>query len=135
MEAHVFSSQRSEQMTVACVEEIYKKYIAIGKSQNPDLFQAENYVAHCMRHTTACHMLAAGCSILFIRDFLGHKSIQTTLIYAEMMKSVTDKALEKWSKKQFELYSDIKEMESTETPVQANVPDFMRYKRKSKLSK
>ena len=131
-DAYVFSSQRSEKMTVSCVEDIYAKYVKKGKMQHPDLFQAKSYVAHSMRHTTACHMLAAGCSLLFIRDFLGHKSLKTTLVYAEMMKSVTDKALEKWAKKQFELYSTLQDEKREEDPVQANIPDFMKYKGKSK---
>lgn len=32
-EKHVFSSQTHEQMTVSCVEGIYKKYVAIAKEK------------------------------------------------------------------------------------------------------
>lgn len=41
-ERHVFSSQTHEQMTVSCIEEIYKKYISMLKQENPSLFRAQS---------------------------------------------------------------------------------------------
>ena len=39
---------------------------------------------HVLRHTTACHMVFAGVDINTIRAWLGHSSIDTTNIYAEI---------------------------------------------------
>lgn len=61
---HVFSSQIHEQMTVSCIEEIYKKYVAIAKGRHPDMFLGDHYPPHSMRHSTACHLLEAGVDIV-----------------------------------------------------------------------
>ncbi|WP_365967802.1 tyrosine-type recombinase/integrase [Mesorhizobium sp.] len=39
---------------------------------------------HVIRHTTACHLVLAGVDINTIRAWLGHVSISTTNIYAEI---------------------------------------------------
>lgn len=43
-----------------------------------------NITPHVLRHTTACHLLLAGVDINTIRAWLGHVSINTTNIYAEI---------------------------------------------------
>ena len=80
-EKHVFSSQTHEQMTISCVEGIYKKYVAIAKEKHPDMFLKGSYPPHSMRHSTACHLLEAGVDIVTIKNILGHVSVQTTQIY------------------------------------------------------
>ena len=45
---------------------------------------------HVIRHTTACHLVLAGVDINTIRAWLGHVSISTTNIYAEI--DLTQKA-------------------------------------------
>lgn len=50
---HVFSSQTHEQMTISCVEGIYKKYVSMAKKSHTDLFPADSYPPHSMRHSTA----------------------------------------------------------------------------------
>ena len=39
---------------------------------------------HALRHTTACHLVFAGVDINTVRAWLGHSSIDTTNIYAEI---------------------------------------------------
>ncbi len=80
-ERHVFSSQTHERMTVSCIEEIYKKYVAIAKEKHPGMFLDNHYSPHSMRHSTACHLLEAGVDIVTIKNILGHVSVQTTQIY------------------------------------------------------
>lgn len=69
-ERHIFSSQTHEQMTVSCIEEIYKKYIKLAKEKYPELFRAKSYPPHAMRHTTASHMLEAGIPLIVIKTSL-----------------------------------------------------------------
>ncbi len=83
-ERHIFSSQTHEQMTISCVEGIYKKYVVMAKNQNSSLFRENSYPSHSMRHSTACHLLEAGVDIVTIKNILGHVSVQITQIYTEM---------------------------------------------------
>jgi integrase/recombinase XerD len=48
---------------------------------------------HVIRHTTAVHLLRAGVDINTIRAWLGHASIDTTNIYAEVDLAMKAKAL------------------------------------------
>lgn len=91
---HVFSSQTHEQMTVSCIEGIYKKYVVIAKEGHPGMFLDNHYSPHSMRHSTACHLLEAGVDIVTIKNILGHVSVQTTQIYAEMSQDSVDKKTE-----------------------------------------
>ena len=48
---------------------------------------------HTIRHTTATHLLRAGVDINTIRAWLGHVSIDTTNVYAEVDLEMKAKAL------------------------------------------
>lgn len=48
---------------------------------------------HVIRHTTACHLLRSGVDINTIRAWLGHVSLTTTNIYAEIDLETKTKAL------------------------------------------
>ena len=48
---------------------------------------------HTVRHSTACHLLRAGVDINTIRGWLGHVSLDTTHIYAEVDLEMKAKAL------------------------------------------
>lgn len=98
---HVFSSQTHEQMSVSCIEEIYKKYITIAKRENTIMFKSESYPPHSMRHSTASHMLEAGVPLIVIKNFLGHASLQSTQIYAEISQATMEKHLKEWNDKWF----------------------------------
>lgn len=92
-ERHVFSSRTHEQMTISCVEAIVSKYVTIAKTQNPQLFPESHYSPHSFRHSIAVHMLEAGVPLPVIKTFLGHESIQTTMIYATVSDALKDRYL------------------------------------------
>jgi len=50
---------------------------------------------HSIRHTTATHLLRAGVDIHTVRGWLGHVSLDTTNVYAEIDFETKAKALEK----------------------------------------
>lgn len=119
---HVFSSQNNEHMSVSCIEEIFKKYISAAREQHPDLFREKSYPPHSMRHTTASHMLEAGVPLVVIKNFLGHASIQSTQIYAELSQETVDKNLKEWNEKWFSHAGE----ETVET--RDSIPDFLSVK-------
>ena len=119
---HIFSSQTHEHMTVSCVEGIYKKYVTLAKEKHPELFLADSYPPHSMRHSTACHLLEAGVDIVTIKNILGHASLQTTQIYAEMSQDTVDKKLTEWNETWFGKNNKI------ELKTEDNIPDFLKKK-------
>lgn len=56
----------------------------------------EKLTPHMLRHSKAMHLLQSGVNLVYIRDILGHVSIQTTEVYAradsEMKRKAFDKA-------------------------------------------
>lgn len=122
---HVFSSQTHEQMTISCVEAIYKKHLKEAKRQNPSLFQAAGYSPHSMRHTCAMHMLEAGVPIMAIKNFLGHSSVTTTERYAELTQSTVDKHIQEWNQRWFGNHVDYTSAQPVQT--QKNfIPSFLK---------
>jgi hypothetical protein len=69
-----------------------KRYVQRTLSDVPSL--ADKRVSpHTIRHTTATHLLRSGVDINTIRAWLGHVSINTTNIYAEVDLEMKAKAL------------------------------------------
>jgi len=55
--------------------------------------KAKRVSPHCVRHACAVHMLRAGIDINTIRGWLGHVSLDTTHVYAEVDMEMKAKAL------------------------------------------
>jgi integrase/recombinase XerD len=90
----LFFNSRREKLTRAGVNHILIKYANLAKNVNKGLFP-EKISCHVLRHSKAMHLLQAGVNLVYIRDILGHISIQTTEIYARADSSAKRKALEK----------------------------------------
>lgn len=121
-DAYIFTSQTHPQMTISCIEEIYKKYVAIARAENPGMFLEKRYTPHTMRHTTATHMLEAGIPMMAIKNFLGHSSISTTERYAELSQGTVNRHIRDWNEKWF---SQQKES-SVKRKKENQLPDFLK---------
>lgn len=55
----------------------------IEKTNNQDL-KSKSISLHNLRHSIATHLLESGLSLEYVRDFLGHKNIETTQIYTRI---------------------------------------------------
>ena len=80
-------------MTPANVDNMLKKYAVLAKESDP-LFPAHLH-AHMFRHSIAMAMYKKGVPLSYIRDFLGHESIDTVKIYAYADSETIEEALKK----------------------------------------
>ncbi len=119
LDEFVFPSQTHAQMTVSCVEGIFKKYVSLARKLRPNLLREKSYSPHSMRHSTATHMLEAGVPLIVIKNFLGHSSLQTTQVYAAVSQNTLNKHIQDWNRKWF---SDDAHLECQ---LKSGVPSFL----------
>ena len=90
----LFFNSRKEKLTRAGINHIIQKYVITARKEN-EMIIPENISCHSLRHSKAMHLLQAGVNLVYIRDILGHVSIQTTEIYARADSKQKREALEK----------------------------------------
>lgn len=90
----LFFNSRHEKMTREGISYILATYADMARKISPELIP-ERLSCHSMRHSRAMHLLQAGVNLVYIRDILGHVSIQTTDIYARADSKAKREALEK----------------------------------------
>lgn len=78
----LFFNPRKEKFTRAGITYILKKYAVQAKAKRPEHIP-DNLSCHSLRHSKAMHLLQAGVNLVYIRDLLGHTSVQTTEVYAK----------------------------------------------------
>lgn len=90
----LFFNNRHEKLTREGVAYVLKTYTDIARKVNPALIP-DRLSCHSIRHSKAMHLLQSGVNLVYIRDILGHVSIQTTDIYARADSKAKREALEK----------------------------------------
>ena len=90
----VFLNRCSRPITRSGVYKMVERYASKLAAQRP-AFVSKRISPHTIRHTTAVHLLRAGVDINTIRAWLGHVSIDTTNIYAEIDLEMKARALAK----------------------------------------
>jgi site-specific recombinase XerD len=50
---------------------------------------------HCLKHALGTHLIAKGAGIYEVKDWLGHKDIRSTLVYAQFRNAQRDAAAQK----------------------------------------
>lgn len=88
----VFRGKTGEPMTRFGVHRLVTTY-ADAASKRVTTLGAKRVSPHTIRHTTAVHLLRAGVDINTIRAWLGHVSLDTTHVYAEVDLDMKAKAL------------------------------------------
>lgn len=88
----VFLNRRNQPLTRYGIHAIVERYADRVCAQMPSL-KSKRVSPHTIRHTTATHLLRAGVDINTIRAWLGHVSLNTTNIYAEVDLEMKAKAL------------------------------------------
>lgn len=72
---------------------ILKKYVAEIRKEDPAF--PDHAHCHMLRHSKSMHMLMAGINIIYIRDFLGHEDISTTMTYVKADNRLKNEAINK----------------------------------------
>ena len=90
----VFVNRLGQQLTRFGVPEIVTRHARSLKVRFPEL-QRKRPTPHTIRHTCATHLLRAGVDINTIRAWLGHVSLNTTNVYAEVDLKMKAEALAK----------------------------------------
>jgi len=90
----LFFNSRHEKLTRAGITHILLKYADKARKRTPKLIP-EKLSCHTLRSSKAMHLLQAGVNLVYIRDILGHASVQTTEIYARADSKLKREAIEK----------------------------------------
>ena len=78
---YLFISSRSHRGHVAIVT-LQSQFLKYCKLAN---IPREKSHIHSLRHSTAGSLLSSGSDVFFVKEYLGHKSLQSTLIYSSIM--------------------------------------------------
>jgi len=77
----LFINRQRKKLSKEGIAYIISKYVGPAKRMSASM--PKKVTPHMFRHSKAVHLLQAGVSIIYIRDFLGHQDIRTTEIYAK----------------------------------------------------
>lgn len=88
----LFLNRLKQPFTRFGIRTLIKRNVTKAALREPSLLKKQ-VSAHTVRHTTAVHLLRAGVDINTIRAWLGHASLNTTNIYAEVDLEMKAKAL------------------------------------------
>lgn len=90
----VFLNRRKESLTRFGIHAMVKACVRRAGENLPTLL-SKQISPHTLRHSTATHLLRAGVDLNTIRAWLGHCSLNTTQVYAEIDLEMKARALEK----------------------------------------
>src|ERR1700675_5068490 len=88
----VFLRRANKPMTRFGIHRLVTNYASTASETVPSM-ACKRISPHNIRHTSAVHLLRAGVDINTIRAWLGHVSVDTTNIYAEVDLEMKAKAL------------------------------------------
>ena len=88
----VFLNRCGQPVTRFGIHTLVERHLRKAQAHVPSL-ASKRVSPHSIRHTTATHLLRAGVDINTIRAWLGHVSLTTTNIYAEVDLEMKAKAL------------------------------------------
>ncbi len=102
----LFINKQHNKLTKEGIAYIITQYVLAARKTSAIV--PGNVTPHMFRHSKAIHLLQAGVSLIYIRDFLGHENIKTTEIYAKCDTELKRQAIER-------AYPDL---------VDSNLPDW-----------
>ena len=84
---NLFTSERSDMMTTSAIQKVVKKVMKLASLPS-------HYSVHSLRHTYATLLYrSSGNNLRLVQQQLGHSSVQTTTVYANVMNEDVEKAV------------------------------------------
>ncbi len=111
----VFLNRSNQPLTRFGIHRLVAQYAEQASRTVPSM-ATKRVSPHTIRHTTAVHLLRAGVDINTIRAWLGHVSLDTTHVYAEVDMEMKAKALAR---------VDISDLQTK--PLQRPLPSLMTF--------
>lgn len=96
-EDSIFVNQSRQKLSRSGVEYIIQKYAQIAGEKLASI-KEKKITPHIYRHSKGMHLTQADVNIIYIRDLLGHSSVQVTERYARADTRAKREALERASK-------------------------------------
>jgi site-specific recombinase XerD len=90
----VFLNRYGQPMTRFGIHTLVERHAQKARRLLPSMAK-KRISPHIVRHSTACHLLRAGVDINTVRGWLGHVSLETTNVYAEIDLEMKANALAK----------------------------------------
>jgi type 1 fimbriae regulatory protein FimB len=75
---YLFPSRNAQPISRKRIDALFRHY-----AQHAELPPHKRH-SHCLRHSIATHLIDAGQSLEYVQDHLGHRSIQSTGVYAKI---------------------------------------------------
>lgn len=82
-EQPLFNNGQRGKLSRKSIAVIVKKYSDRARKENPTVIP-EGVSPHSLRHSKAMMLQDTGINLVYIRNFLGHSSVTTTVIYARI---------------------------------------------------
>ena len=90
----LFPNIHGGQLSSDAVQHLLAKHLAIAQQRCPTL-KKKRVTFHCLRHSSAMELLAAGVDTSVIALWLGHENVETTQIYLHAHLALKEAALAK----------------------------------------
>lgn len=84
---YLFANKKGEQLSKRTLQKSFKKCLQLAGIES-------HYSIHCLRHTYGSHLYkASNHNLRLVQEQLGHSSIRTTQVYANLMNDEVKEAL------------------------------------------
>jgi site-specific recombinase XerD len=95
---YLFANQKGEQLSKRTLQKSFKRCLQMAELEN-------YYSIHCLRHTYGTYLYkASNHNLRLVQEQLGHSSIRTTQIYANLIDEEVKKSLDNLYKKDEIIY-------------------------------
>lgn len=114
-ESPLFVNRSGRRLTRSGVADVVKRHWKRAAEAHPEIAAHGKASPHLARHSKATHLVEADVNIYYVRDFLGHESVETTMVYLKRnlgkMREAVSAASERLAKPGDSFYTEDKKAE------------------------